>query len=193
MFRPTCPGRKRGQRSRQTGTPAGCCDCNFFSALGLELIVGISVANRFAPAPPELLQGEDMASKQIRLTGATRRRPVAAGTLASMLAALLLATLTFAAPYLSAGKDKKDKKDKLAQSKTLKGLPITELSEDEAILHAFNRLAFGPRPASRYGSFAPPQKDQQQALAFTMAIDVMYETADLLYYSAFKESNARAE
>ena len=28
----------------------------------------------------------------------------------------------------------------------LKGLPITELSEDEAILHALNRLAFGPRP-----------------------------------------------
>src|SRR6266849_5071701 len=119
--------------------------CNFFSALGLELIVGIRVANRFAPAPRERLRGEDMASKRIRLSGATRR-PVAAGTLASMLAALLLATLTFAAPYLSAGKDKKDKKDKLAQSKTLKGLPITELSEDEAILHAFNRLGFGPRP-----------------------------------------------
>ena len=87
-----------------------------------------------------------MTSKRIRLSGATRRRPVAAGTLASMLAALLLATLTFAAPHLSAGKDKKDKKDKLAQSKTLKGLPITELSEDEAILHALNRLGFGPRP-----------------------------------------------
>jgi len=28
----------------------------------------------------------------------------------------------------------------------LKGLPITELSEDEAILHALNRLAYGPRP-----------------------------------------------
>ena len=32
------------------------------------------------------------------------------------------------------------------QSPVLKGLPITELSEDEAILHALNRLAFGPRP-----------------------------------------------
>jgi uncharacterized protein (DUF1800 family) len=29
---------------------------------------------------------------------------------------------------------------------TLKGLPVTELSADEAILHALNRLAYGPRP-----------------------------------------------
>ena len=29
---------------------------------------------------------------------------------------------------------------------SLKGLPITELSADEAILHALNRLAYGPRP-----------------------------------------------
>ena len=28
----------------------------------------------------------------------------------------------------------------------LKGLPITELSTDEAIHHALNRLAYGPRP-----------------------------------------------
>jgi uncharacterized protein (DUF1800 family) len=28
----------------------------------------------------------------------------------------------------------------------LKGLPVTELSADEAILHALNRLAYGPRP-----------------------------------------------
>ncbi|MFZ0434272.1 MAG: DUF1800 family protein, partial [Candidatus Acidiferrales bacterium] len=26
------------------------------------------------------------------------------------------------------------------------GLPITELTEDEAILHALNRLGYGPRP-----------------------------------------------
>ena len=37
-----------------------------------------------------------------------------------------------------------DKKPKLAAS--LKGLPITELTEDQAILHALNRLAYGPRP-----------------------------------------------
>ena len=38
----------------------------------------------------------------------------------------------------------KDKKPK--QEASLKGLPITELSADEAILHALNRLAYGPRP-----------------------------------------------
>jgi hypothetical protein len=43
---------------------------------------------------------------------------------------------------LTAGdKDKKAKPDV-----ALKGLPITELSADEAILHALNRLAYGPRP-----------------------------------------------
>jgi uncharacterized protein (DUF1800 family) len=40
---------------------------------------------------------------------------------------------------LSAGKKPK-------QDPALKGLPITELSADEAILHALNRLAYGPRP-----------------------------------------------
>ena len=41
----------------------------------------------------------------------------------------------------AAAKDKKPK-----QEASLKGLPITELSADEAILHALNRLAYGPRP-----------------------------------------------
>lgn len=41
----------------------------------------------------------------------------------------------------AAAKDKKPKQDP-----TLKGLPITELTVDEAILHAMNRLAYGPRP-----------------------------------------------
>ena len=41
----------------------------------------------------------------------------------------------------ASAKDKKPKNDP-----ALKGLPITELSPDEAILHALNRLAYGPRP-----------------------------------------------
>src|SRR6266705_3096126 len=41
----------------------------------------------------------------------------------------------------AAAKDKKTKQDP-----SLKGLPITELTPDEAILHALNRLAYGPRP-----------------------------------------------
>jgi len=37
-------------------------------------------------------------------------------------------------------------KDKKKTDPGLEGLPITELSSDEAILHALNRLAYGPRP-----------------------------------------------
>src|SRR5258706_9010673 len=44
----------------------------------------------------------------------------------------------------SAGSLRKDKKAK--PDVALKGLPITELTADEAILHALNRLAYGPRP-----------------------------------------------
>jgi uncharacterized protein (DUF1800 family) len=43
----------------------------------------------------------------------------------------------------AAAKDKKPKQDPI-----LKGLPITELTVDEAILHAMNRLAYGPRPGA---------------------------------------------
>src|SRR6202158_2343776 len=49
-----------------------------------------------------------------------------------------------ALPTPAAGAPAKDKKVK--QDPALKGLPITELSADEAILHALNRLAYGPRP-----------------------------------------------
>ena len=58
----------------------------------------------------------------------------------SLLAVFLILALSFS-PLASAAPDKKS-----APSKVLKGLPITELSEDEAILHALNRLAYGPRP-----------------------------------------------
>jgi uncharacterized protein (DUF1800 family) len=46
-----------------------------------------------------------------------------------------------ATPPAVPSKDKKPKQDP-----ALKGLPITELSADEAVLHALNRLAYGPRP-----------------------------------------------
>ena len=42
---------------------------------------------------------------------------------------------------LAAARDNKPKQDPV-----LKGLPITQLSTDEAIVHALNRLAYGPRP-----------------------------------------------
>jgi uncharacterized protein (DUF1800 family) len=67
----------------------------------------------------------------------------------SFLAAILSVACMFSVgidvPLLAgvpaAAKDKKPKQDP-----TLKNLPITELSADEAILHALNRLAYGPRP-----------------------------------------------
>jgi len=62
----------------------------------------------------------------------------------ALASALLLALCLEAAvgdPPLIALSDKKPKQDP-----ALKGLPVTELSVDEAILHALNRLAYGPRP-----------------------------------------------
>jgi uncharacterized protein (DUF1800 family) len=52
----------------------------------------------------------------------------------------LPATAT-AATAFPADKSKKPKVDPV-----LKGLPVTELTADEAVLHALNRLAYGPRP-----------------------------------------------
>ncbi len=59
-------------------------------------------------------------------------------SLAVDLPTFVLAAGDHAAPAPTSKKDK--------QSKALRGLPITELTEDEAILHALNRLAYGPRP-----------------------------------------------
>jgi uncharacterized protein (DUF1800 family) len=77
-----------------------------------------------------------------------RGRLDAAG--AGFLTTLLLASLTLAVPYAQAGKKKKKAQgeDQQAQlSKSFKGgLPISDLKEDEAILHALDRLAYGPRP-----------------------------------------------
>src|SRR6266403_4953458 len=65
--------------------------------------------------------------------------------LATVLSLSLMFSLVFdvsaAAATSAAAKDKKSKQDP-----SLKGLPISELSPDEAILHALNRLAYGPRP-----------------------------------------------
>ncbi len=62
--------------------------------------------------------------------------------------ALLLAVAVFTATCLdgatAAPSSTKDKKAK--QDPALKGLPVSDLSADEAILHVLNRLAYGPRP-----------------------------------------------
>ncbi len=67
-------------------------------------------------------------------------------TCALLTAAIFLSTVgidlpSFAAP---AATNKKEKPDP-----SLKNLPITELSADEAIQHALNRLGDGPRPGDR--------------------------------------------
>jgi len=75
--------------------------------------------------------------------------PAISATPRSILAAVLSVACVFPlgiemparAAIPAAAKDKKPKADP-----SLKGLPITELSADEAILHALNRLAYGPRP-----------------------------------------------
>lgn len=71
-----------------------------------------------------------------------------------------VALLILAAPFVATGNSATDasgqtqKKSsapaaaasKAVKSSALKGLPITELNETEAILHALNRLSYGPKP-----------------------------------------------
>jgi uncharacterized protein (DUF1800 family) len=61
---------------------------------------------------------------------------------------LLLSPGLEAAPALRASaREPAPERDKKAkQDPALKGLPIADLTADEAILHALNRLAYGPRP-----------------------------------------------
>src|SRR3977135_2011184 len=65
-------------------------------------------------------------------------------TINGLAAMFLLAALTTAAPYLSAAKDKRAQSAESSEGN--KGLTIQDLTEDEAILQALNRLGFGPRP-----------------------------------------------
>jgi uncharacterized protein (DUF1800 family) len=63
-----------------------------------------------------------------------------------MATIFLLSVAAVAAPYLSSANDKKEKGKRADSSGERKGLPIEGLTKDEAILHALNRLGFGPRP-----------------------------------------------
>ena len=78
---------------------------------------------------------------------------------AAILAAVLVIALIAAVPHARAANDSQSSAqsnmspgavpapDRIALDKKFRGkLPITELTEDEAILHAMNRLAYGPRP-----------------------------------------------
>src|SRR5881394_3113600 len=81
-------------------------------------------------------------------SGFTFRFPSIAATPKSFLVLILSLACTLSLgvdlPGVAATPSAKDKKQK--PDPALKGLPITELSADEAILHALNRLAYGPRP-----------------------------------------------
>lgn len=71
-----------------------------------------------------------------------------AAFLAVTIALFLAALFTIAAPNASADKHKRNgDPGVISLDSKFKGhLPITELTEDQAILHATNRLAYGPRP-----------------------------------------------
>ena len=66
------------------------------------------------------------------------------------VSSLTMAALLFTAPYSGAAADKSTPQAPVTTvklDKKFKGkLPITELTEDQAIMHALNRLAYGPRP-----------------------------------------------
>jgi uncharacterized protein (DUF1800 family) len=89
-----------------------------------------------------------MRSRNFRASSYRFRFPWIAATPRSFLALLVSCScvpLGAGFPRVAvtppAAKEKKPKADPV-----LKGLPITELSPDQAILHALNRLAYGPRP-----------------------------------------------
>jgi uncharacterized protein (DUF1800 family) len=63
-----------------------------------------------------------------------------------MAVLLVFGTLIFAVPYLAAGKDKMAKDKAATSTNPLKGLPIQGVTGEDAVLHALNRLGFGPRP-----------------------------------------------
>ena len=89
-----------------------------------------------------------MKLQQCRAVQATKISATPRSFLASALSLACLFSLGIEPSAVSARTsalaESKDKKQK--QDPVLKNLPITELSEDEAILHALNRLAYGPRP-----------------------------------------------
>jgi uncharacterized protein (DUF1800 family) len=83
-----------------------------------------------------------MGAAKLQNSIAGFRRPVSTA---------LVALLAFTAPYASAVSADKGSAQSPASTikldKKFKGkLPISELSEDQAIMHAMNRLGYGPRP-----------------------------------------------
>ena len=93
-----------------------------------------------------------MKKRQIvrRLSTQCKRMNLASAVL---LAAALSGGLILAVPHARADKNSDSRSvpdsapERIVLEKKFKGrLPITQLTEDEAIVHAMNRLAYGPRP-----------------------------------------------
>lgn len=85
-----------------------------------------------------------MAALKTRSPHASRRPDVT-------FAALVTVCFVFVAmvPYLAVGRDKAandPQNNRSEQAASLKGLPPTDLTDDQAIVHALNRLGYGPRP-----------------------------------------------
>jgi len=87
-----------------------------------------------------------MAAQKLRRRNSSPRRDV----LLASLITLLFAAVALLVPYVSAGGPWPAANDtqgnRSATAPSLKGLPATDLTEDEAIAHALNRLGYGPRP-----------------------------------------------
>src|SRR5579864_9342563 len=88
--------------------------------------------------------GAQMAMQKFRRNHSPARPDV----IFAALAGLVCAGLIFLLPHLAAGGERGSdgQKERSAQAGSLKGLPATDLTEDEAIVHALNRLGYGPRP-----------------------------------------------
>src|SRR5271168_1947140 len=79
--------------------------------------------------------------------GQTGRRAEFAGFLAGALLASAAVCWPLSAAETAASDGTKQTQKKPDLPKAFRGrLPITELTEDEATMHALNRLAYGPRP-----------------------------------------------
>jgi uncharacterized protein (DUF1800 family) len=113
--------------------------CNFSLAIGLACLEYDSV--EMNPSNNELMTQTRRPDCQA-LAVCVRPRAFLAAILSITCGLSLGIDLpAIAAIPEAAAKDKKPKQDP-----ALKGLPIVELNVDEAILHAMNRLAYGPRP-----------------------------------------------
>ena len=84
-------------------------------------------------------------TKTSKLPSARNAQKIAAGATGATCA-LILALLVLA-PHFAAAKEQKQK----GQDPVLAGLPETSLSESDAIVHALNRLGYGPRPGDVQG------------------------------------------